>query len=160
MDNTTWNKSFHGGQEIVADKFQLCARHVEAQRGAIVGTPHIEATHRLSLCSRALLRLRQRCRLMLRGPAGNYQWVNFTSCLNGYKGIAICTYYLPNQIQANSKICAEATGFDYNALHDCATGPLGEQLYKESVFYTSDMIAEKVIPPYGTGKDQGIPIIR
>ena len=49
MDNTTWNKSFHGGQEIVADKFQLCARHAEAQRGAIVGTPHIEATHRLSL---------------------------------------------------------------------------------------------------------------
>ena len=97
---------------------------------------------------------------MLRGPAGNYQWVNFTSCLNGYKGIAICTYYLPNQIQANSKICAEATGFDYSALHACATGPLGEQLYKESVFYTSDMIAEKVIPPYGTGKDQGIPIIR
>ena len=50
MDNTTWNKSFHGGQEIVADKFQLCARHAEAQRGPIVGTPH-------------LLRLRQRCRL-------------------------------------------------------------------------------------------------
>ena len=39
MDNTTWNKSFHGGQEIVADKFQLCARHAEAQRGPIVGTP-------------------------------------------------------------------------------------------------------------------------
>ena len=44
MDNTTWNKSFHGGQEIVADKFQLCARHAEAQRGPIVGAPHIEHT--------------------------------------------------------------------------------------------------------------------
>jgi len=22
---------------------------------------------------------------------GTFQWVNFTSCMNGYKGIAICT---------------------------------------------------------------------
>ena len=31
VDNTSWNKSFHGDQEIVADKYQLCARHIEAQ---------------------------------------------------------------------------------------------------------------------------------
>ena len=28
------------------------------------------------------------------------------------------------------------------------------------MFYTSDQIAKEAIPPYGTGKDQGIPIIR
>jgi hypothetical protein len=125
VDNTSWNKSFHGDQEIVADKYQLCARHVEPQ--PVVPT---------------------------------YQWVNFTNCLNGYKGIAICTYYFPDQIQDNAKICAEATGMDWSALNDCATGDVGTELYKASVFYTSDQIAQKVIPPYGTGKDQGIPIIR
>lgn len=125
VDNSSWNKSFHGDQEIVADKYQLCARHIEPK--PIMPT---------------------------------YQWVNFTNCLNGYKGIAICTYYFPDQIQDNAKICAEATGVDWSALDECATGDVGNDLYKASVFYTSDQIARKIIPPYGTGKDQGIPIIR
>lgn len=29
VTNTTWNTSFHGKQEIVGDKFQLCAAHFE-----------------------------------------------------------------------------------------------------------------------------------
>jgi hypothetical protein len=114
VDNTTWNKSFHGDQEIVAEKYQLCARHISPEP-----------------------------------IAPTYQWVNFTNCLNGYKGIAICTYYFPDQINDNAKICAEATGFDWNALNSCATGAVGTQLYKASAIYTSDQIAQKVIPPYG-----------
>jgi hypothetical protein len=30
VTNATWNKSFHGDQEILADKFQLCSRDLEA----------------------------------------------------------------------------------------------------------------------------------
>lgn len=55
-NSSQWNSSFHGDQEIVADKYQLCARALEP--APVVGT---------------------------------YKWVNFTSCLNGYQGIAICT---------------------------------------------------------------------
>jgi len=92
---------------------------------------------------------------------GTYQWVNFTSCLNGYAGIEICVLgYLPGDIQAAAKVCAEATGFSPSALDACVNGDIGTALYKKSVFYTSDEIAAKRVPEYGTGKDQGIPIMR
>ena len=56
---TAGQPSFHGSQEIVAEKYQLCAREME---------PHFGVGH-------------------------GFQWVNFTSCMNGFKGIAICTRY-------------------------------------------------------------------
>merc|ERR1740130_293298 len=64
IDNKTDTKSFHGDQEIVAEKYISCARELEPNQGI-----------------------------------GTYQWVNFTNCMNGYKGIAICTMYLPHQIE-------------------------------------------------------------
>ena len=36
MTNTTWNSSFHGSQEIVADKYQLCAKDVEVRKHAVL----------------------------------------------------------------------------------------------------------------------------
>ena len=128
---TAWNSSFHGNQEIVADKYQLCSRDLEQKTNPTTAT-----------------------------NAGGYQWVNFTSCLNGYQGIAICTYYLPHEIPDAAKVCAEATGFNWHDLYTCVNSQRGTDLYKASVEFTSDQMAKKTIPPYGTGKDQGIPIIR
>jgi hypothetical protein len=127
IDNTTDTKSFHGDQEIVAEKYQLCARQQEPNFGL-----------------------------------GSFQWVNFTSCMNGYKGIAICTMYLPNQINAVAKTCAEATGFEWSTLDACATGAEGATLFKASEYYTWGEMQAKRIPKYGTagGADWGIPIIR
>ena len=96
-----WNSSFHGDQEIVADKFQLCSRAME-----------------------------QRTDPTTASSAGGHQWVNFTSCLNGYQGIAICTYYFPHQITDSAKICAEATGFNWRDLLACVEGAMGTKLYK------------------------------
>lgn len=134
IDNTTDGKSFHGAQEIVAEKYQLCARAQEPSSGL-----------------------------------GSYQWVNYTSCMNGYKGIAICTMYLPHEIQDVAKTCAEAHGFDWAPLDACASGAEGAALFKASEYYTDSEMRKYIasnhtegIPQYGTagGADWGIPIIR
>ena len=53
VNSSTDTESFHGPQEVVADKYQLCARALEPQYGL------------------------------------GYQWVNYTSCMNGVDGIVI-----------------------------------------------------------------------
>jgi hypothetical protein len=82
--------------------------------------------------------------------------------MNGYKSIAICTEYLPGQIELTAKNCAEAHAFDWKVLDGCTKGSEGAALFKKSEYYTSDEMAAKRIPKYGTagGSEWGIPIIR
>lgn len=35
VTNETWNSSFHGDQEIVADKYMLCAKHLDASNDGL-----------------------------------------------------------------------------------------------------------------------------
>lgn len=74
--------------------------------------------------------------------------------------MAFPTSDLPDEVPDAAKICAEATGYDWSALNGCVASGMGTQLYKDSVYYTSNQIAKGVIPAYGTGKTQGIPILR
>ena len=134
IDTTTENTSFHGDQEIVAEKYMLCAREQESNLGL-----------------------------------GTYQWVNFTACMNGYDGIAICTMYLPHQIDKMAQTCAEAHGFDWRTLSGCVAGTEGALLFRNSEYFVDAQMRlgeatnwTQGIPRYGTagGDGWGIPIIR
>jgi len=123
---TPGQDSFHGGQEITAERYQLCARELEPGFGV---------------------------------PA--WRWVNFTSCMNGFKGIAICTEYSDAKITSTAQKCAAKVGFDWAELESCANSTVGEALYEASATFTSDEIAAGRVLKYGTfGKDFGIPLIR
>ena len=89
--------------------------------------------------------------------------------MNGYLGIAICTYYFPKEIDAKAKTCAEAHGFDFGTLSACVQGEEGDKLFKASEYYTDGEMRKFIasnhtvgIPQYGTagGISWGIPIIR
>jgi hypothetical protein len=135
IDSSSDDKSFHGNQEIVAEKYFLCARQLEADLGI-----------------------------------GTYNWVNFTSCMNGWEGIAICTYYLPKEVPNAAKKCAANHSIDWDALDACANGAQGDALFKASEYYTDSEMRKFIasnytgpgIPQYGTagGAEWGIPIIR
>ena len=58
VNSSTDTESFHGPQEVVADKYQLCARALEPNDG-------------------------------LGSYPTAYQWVNYTSCMNGLDGVGI-----------------------------------------------------------------------
>eukprot|EP00729_Bicosta_minor_P009196 gene9195-22357_t len=116
VTNTTWNSSFHGNQEIVADKYQLCAKDVEAN-------------------------------------PFDYQWDNFTACFTGDDdGIGICTLYGKGQIDAAAEKCALQVGMEWATLRKCTHGARGNELYYNSVWYTSDQGIKYTAP--------GIPVIR
>jgi hypothetical protein len=44
--------------------------------------------------------------------------------------------YLPNQIDATAKTCAEAHGFDWSALSSCTNGDRGMSLFKASEYFS------------------------
>ena len=92
VNSTSDTKSFHGPQEVVAEKYQLCAREIEPSFGV-----------------------------------GSYQWLNFTSCMNGIKGVAICTLPSAEAIEIQARRCASTHGFPWEALASCAAGKQGPQ---------------------------------
>ena len=96
---------------------------------------------------------------------GSYQWVNFTSCMNGADGIAIVAVLKPEAITHLAQKCASTHGLDWRKLIACATGAQGPSLFNASAWYTSDEVAAKRIPPYGVfginnATGFGIPIVR
>ena len=92
VNRTSDTKSFHGPQEVLAEKYQLCARELEPNFGL-----------------------------------SKYQWVNFTACMNGVKGVAICTLSSAEAIKLQARKCAEHK-FDWQILNSCASGEQGPLL--------------------------------
>ena len=78
----------------------------------------------------------------------------FEACQNGADGVAGIGF-----IPQNSEKCAKAAGLDWQKLHACATGDEGLDLFRTSVFYTSDhgIKYDTLIP--GSGKLENIPVI-
>ena len=69
----------------------------------------------------------------------DYRWDNFTACLTGDNdGIGICTLYGKGQIDAAAEKCALKVGMEWSTLHSCVHGDRGNQLYHDSVWYTSN----------------------
>ena len=173
---TKGDDSFHGSQEITAEKYQLCARQLDPGHGI----PNWQWLNFTSWCGPAAF-IASRVPLPTAHSTGpppppppqtptpppSSRNVTLPSCplrarsLNGFKGLAICTYYGPHQIDEHARKCAASTGFEWAALSICVNGTQGTALYEASATYTSDEIAAGRVKKYGTfGKDDGIPIVK
>ena len=134
INASTWNSSFHGYQEVMGERYQLCARSLD------------DAAHDAAHATAAVHKPAR--------PQHHFQkWLAFEACVNGADGVAGIAF-----IPGNSEKCARDAGYEWAALKGCAEGPKGLQLFHESVYYTyNHHVIYDFPPPLGEGG--GIPVI-
>ena len=125
VNETNWDRCFHGDSECEGHTIMLCAKNVSR-----TGTNRTELDF-------------------------DYRWFDMVTCMDGPDGIAGVTYGLPESIPNNAGKCAGAAGLPYAAIRQCASGQQGRALLRESHFRTMALFnghgGYKPVPLKGCG---------